>query len=125
MKLERMGSFLPSRLSFMPTLIRQMCSEGWRLLPARFELSAEGLGHGVYEVACNGHRYSLLAFSRHLEPERRTDRVIAEAWDASFVLFDGVPNDDDIARLADSVPRQEAARYRPSELVLSRANKSV
>ena len=125
MRLARMGSFFPSRLSFMPTLIRQMCSERWRLLPGRLNLSPEGFGHAVYEVACHGRRYSLLAFSQHLQPERRTDRVIAEAWDASFVLFDGVPNADDIARLADSVPRQEAARYSPSELVLSRANKSV
>jgi hypothetical protein len=125
MRLDRMGSFFPSRLSFMPTLIRHMCSERWRLLPGRLELSPEGFGHAVYQVACDGRHYSLLAFSRHLEPERRTDRVIAEAWDASFVLFDGVPSGDDIARLADSAPRQEAARYRPTELVLSRANKSV
>ena len=63
--------------------------------------------------------------SGNLEPERRTDRVIAEAWDAAFVLFDGIPTAEDVARLKIGVPRQEAARYRPTELVLSRANKSV
>jgi hypothetical protein len=125
MRLDRMGSFFPSRLSFMPTLIRQMCSEKWRFEPPRLELGPEGYGHAVYQVACTTRCYSLLAFSQPLEPERRTDRVIAEAWDASFVLFDGVPSHDDVARLALAAPRQEAARYRPTELVLSRANKSV
>jgi hypothetical protein len=125
MRLERMGSFFPTRLSFMPTLIRQMCSEGWRFDRPRVELDAEGFGHAVYRVDCGARCYSLLAFSRALEPERRTDRVIAEAWDASFVLFDGFPTQEDIDRLSVSVPRQEAARYRPTELVLSRANRSV
>src|SRR5205814_6417752 len=91
----------------------------------RLELDPEGYGHAVYQVACTTRRYSLLAFSQHLEPERRTDRVIAEAWDASFVLFDGVPSHGDVARLALAAPRQEAARYRPTELVLSRANNSL
>jgi hypothetical protein len=125
MKLERMGSFFPTRISFMPTLIRRMCWEGWRLDRPRAELSPEGFGYAVYQVTCHGRCYSLLAFSQHLDPARRTDRVIAEAWDASFVLFDGIPSEGDIARLSVAVPRQESARYRPTELVLSRANKSV
>ena len=41
-------------------------------------------------------RYSLIAYSRALADEDRTDRVIATAWDASFCLFDGVPTSDDI-----------------------------
>ncbi|HXV26117.1 MAG TPA: hypothetical protein VED46_17905 [Alphaproteobacteria bacterium] len=89
------------------------------------DLDADGFGHAVYRVTIGARCYSLLAFSQALDPERRTDRVIAEAWDASFVLFDGMPTDDDIARLARAAPRQEAARYRPTELVLSRANKSI
>jgi hypothetical protein len=125
MRLERMGSFFPTRLSFMPTLIRRMRSDGWRLDRPRVELDPDGFGHAVYRVSCSGRSYSLIAFSQPLEPERRTDRVIAEAWDASFVLFDGMPGEEDIARLALGAPRQEAARYRPTELVLSRANKSV
>ena len=51
--------------------------------------------------------------------------MIAEAWDATFVLFDGVPNETDIERLAKEAPQQEVGRYRTSDLVLSRANKSV
>ncbi len=60
-----------------------------------------------------------------LEPERRTDRVIAEAWDTSYVLFDGMPDAAAIARLEREVPLQEAGRFTESELILSRANKSV
>ena len=125
MRLERMGSFFPTRLSFMPTLIRQMCSERWRIDRPEVALDPEGFGHAVYRADCGERPYSLIAFSQALEPERRTDRVIAEAWDASFVLFDGMPTPNDIQRLSVAVPRQEAARYRPTELVLSRANKSV
>ena len=51
--------------------------------------------------------------------------MIAEAWDATFVLFDGLPTPQDIARLAANVPRQEAGRYLATELVLARANRSV
>ena len=69
--------------------------------------------------------YSLIALSQFLDPAERTDRVIAEAWDATFVLFDGVPTETDIDRLAKEAPQQEAGRYRTSDLVLSRANKSV
>ena len=125
MRLARMGSFFPTRLSFMPTLIRRICAEGWQIDRPRAALDAEGYGHAVYLVRCGARCYSLVAFSQPLDPTRRTDRVIAEAWDASFALFDGLPADEDIERLFRALPRQEAARYRATELVLSRANKSV
>ncbi len=51
--------------------------------------------------------------------------MIAEAWDASFALYDGVPGPADLDRLAATLPRQEAARFAPTEIVLSRANKSM
>ena len=51
--------------------------------------------------------------------------MIAEAWDTSYVLYDGVPDAAEIARLRANVPRQEAGRFTERELVLSRANKSV
>lgn len=80
---------------------------------------------GVYAVR-NPHRtYCLVCFSHDLDPAKRTDRVIAEAWDATFVLFDGEPSAEDIERLASNVPKQEAGRCSESELVLSRANRSV
>ena len=69
--------------------------------------------------------YSLVAFSRELAADQRTDRVIAEAWDTSYVLYDGVPDEAEIARLESQVPLQEAGRFRETDLILSRANKSV
>ena len=65
------------------------------------------------------------SFSTALAAEERTDRVIAEKWDASFALIDGEVSDADLARLEQNVPRQEAGRLSAKELVLSRANKSV
>ena len=125
MRLERMGAAFPTRLSFMRSLIRRMHRERWRIEAARFDLDDEGYGTVVYTVTTPRRQYSLIGYSRHLEPERRTDRVIAEAWDATFSLFDGVPTEADIRRLATETPRQEAGRYLASELVMSRANKSL
>ena len=51
--------------------------------------------------------------------------MIAEAWDATFALFDGQPTRGDLDRLAANVPRQEAGRVSERELTLSRANRSV
>ncbi|MDQ0315593.1 hypothetical protein [Amorphus orientalis] len=125
MRLDRMGSFFPSRLSFMPTLVRRMCAERWTVEQSRCALSPEGYGHVVYRARGPERTYSLIAFSRELSPEDRSDRVIATAWDATFALFDGEPTDADIERLSQNVPHQEAGRCSPSELVLSRANRSV
>ncbi len=125
MRLERLGSFFPTRLSFMPSLVRRMNREGCRFLPPRLKLDSKGFGHAVYGIELGGRRYSLIAFSQDLPDEARSDRVIAEAWDATFVLYDGDPDPAAIKRLERNVPKQEAGRCSPSELVLSRANKSV
>ena len=60
-----------------------------------------------------------------MDENDRSDRVIATKWDASFVLFDGIPTSKDIQRLAANVPLQEQGRVSEKELCLSRANKSV
>ena len=51
--------------------------------------------------------------------------MIATKWDSSFVLFDGIPEKEDIERLKSNVPLQEKGRTTYKELALSRANKSV
>ena len=68
--------------------------------------------------------YSLVCFAHDLPPEQRSDRVIAEAWDSTFALFDGVPDSRDIERLSQDVPKQEAGRVTNREICLSRANRS-
>ena len=125
MRLERLGAAHPSRLSFARVLLRRAHSEQWQVTRPVWALDPSGFGHAVYRMDTPMRSYSLVAFSRLLEPERRTDRVIAEAWDTSYVLFDGMPEATDIARLAREVPLQEAGRFTESELILSRANKSV
>ena len=125
MRLARMGSFFPTRLSFMRSMVRRLAAEGAQVDRPVWEMDAQGFGRAVYKVPYGGHIYSLIAFSTPLAPEDRTDRVIAEAWDTSYVLFDGVPTAEDLERLEAQVPQQEAGRFRETDLILSRANKSV
>ncbi|NWG23214.1 MAG: hypothetical protein HXY30_02160 [Pseudorhodoplanes sp.] len=125
MKLARLGSFHQTRLSFMRVLLRRLARERWTLDRPIWELDERGVGVGVYRARGPARTYSLVAFSHDLPPEKRTDRVIAEEWDATFALVDGEPSPADIARLRNNVPRQEAGRVAASELVLARANRSV
>ena len=125
MRLARLGAAHPTRLSFLRALIRGATRERWRLRRAHFALDNAGFGHAVYTVETPGHAYSLVAFSTPLADERRTDRVIAQAWDTSFALYDGAPDADEIVRLQANAPLQEAGRFTARELVLARANKSV
>ncbi|MEH6522396.1 hypothetical protein [Sulfitobacter sp.] len=125
MRLARLGAFHQSRLSFMRVLTRRMTREKWTFTRPVFEIDAVGVGHAVYCAHTPDRTYSLIAFAHDLPAENRSDRVIAEAWDSTFTLFDGVPTDDDIARLGQNVPLQEAGRVTQSELSVSRANRSV
>lgn len=125
MRLERMGSFHKSRLSFMQVLLRRMRAENWSFERPVFEIDAKGEGVAVYAAHTGTRVYSLICFAHDLPDELRSDRVIAEAWDATFTLFDGVPGAADIARLRANVPLQEAGRITSRELTLARANRSV
>jgi len=125
MRLKRLGSSFPTRLSFMRILLRQLNAEAAVVTRTVWQIDDEGYGRAVYSVGLGRHTYSLVAFSTKLSPENRTDRVIAEAWDATFVLFDGVPDSSDLDRLAANAPLQEAGRFTSREIVLCRANKSV
>lgn len=125
MRLSRLGSLHQCRLSFMRILLRRLAAENWRFERSVFEIDEKGVGHAVYTAHGPERSYSLVAFAHDLPDELRSDRVIAEAWDATFTLFDGVPAATDIARLAQNVPLQEAGRVSGQELSLSRANRSV
>ena len=125
MRLDRMGSSFPTRLSFMRTLIRRMSEENWKFERTLRNVDKDGYGVSVYSAITPKRTYSLIAFTQEIPADMRTDRVIAEVWDATFSLFDGVPTQDDIDYLSNNTPLQEGGRYRPSELVLARANKSL
>ena len=125
MRLARLGSFHQSRLSFMRILLRRWVKDGWQITRPTWKIDQTGRGHAVYCVNTGDRCYSLVAFAHEIDAKDRTDRVIAESWDSSFVLFDGQPSDDDITRLSKNVPHQEAGRISSKELTLSRANRSV
>lgn len=125
MRLARMGSAHQTRLSFLRVLIRRMQRDRWQITQARFAIDEAGVGTAIYTVRAGPRLYSLIAFGHELAAEKRTDRVIAEEWDATFVLYDGLPDAAELARLQANVPLQEAGRYLASELVLARANRSV
>ena len=124
-KLDRMGAAFPTRLSFMRLLLRRMSSERWQMKRGSFELDENGYGTAVYTAQLPDQAYSLIAFANPLADEDRTDRVIASAWDAAFVLFDGIPSQADIDRLRAQAPLQEAGRFEATDLVISRANRSL
>ena len=123
MTLSRLGSFYQSKLSFLRSFIREF--KDWEFNKDLFDLDENGYGTAVYSVKKDRRAYSLVCFANKLNSADRSDRVIATKWDAAFVLHDGVPTKDDIARLKENVPKQEVGRVSYKELTLSRANKSV
>ncbi len=125
MRLSRMGSMFPTRLSFLRSLIRRLAAEQVSVQRPVWEMDVDGFGHAVYTLRLGGYDYALVAVSTDLPPELRTDRVIATAWDTAYVLYDGIPDASEIARIVATAPKQEAARFTQRDLILSRANKSV
>ena len=90
MRLERMGSFHPMRLSFSRQLLRRMAQENWSVDIVEWAMDAHGYGHAVITATTPDHVYSLVAFTHDLDDQDRSDRVIAEKWDATFSLVDGL-----------------------------------
>ena len=125
MRLARLGAFHQSRLSFMRVLLRRLKDEGWQFDRPVFDIDPRGVGVATYRARGPHSSYTLVAFAHELDDSLRSDRVIAEAWDATFTLCDGEVDAAQIERLAANVPKQEAGRVSGSEMVLSRANKSV
>jgi len=125
LRLERMGSMHQTRLSFMRVLLRRMVADNWRVTRHSWDINDDGVGVAVYKAVGPHRTYSLVVFSHDLDPAKRSDRVIAEEWDSTFTLVDGIPSKADINRLRKNVPLQEAGRITDNELSLSRANRSV
>src|SRR5262249_34626562 len=125
MRLARLGSFHQTRLSFMRVLLRRLARERWRFDRGHWRLDARGEGVAVYRARSPHRTYSLVCFAQDLDPCKRTDRVIAQGWDATFALPAGEVAPADLARPAATVPRQEAGGCSAREIVMARANKSV
>ena len=125
MRLARMGSRYPSRLSFSRSMLRRLINDKWKIKKSSFDLDKNGYGTVVYEIIINNDTYSLVCFSAFLDDKDRSDRVIASKWDTAYTLHVGKLTDEDLKRLKDTIPLQESGRNSPNELILSRANKSV
>ncbi len=125
MKLERLGSFHATRISFARTLIRRMQSENWSISEQFNSLDDRGFGDIAYQIDTPDGPLSFVAHSAALDEKDRTDRVIADKWDMSFTLRNGTTSLQDINRLRSELPKQEAGRMSADEIVMSRANKSV
>lgn len=131
MRLDRLGALHQTRISFVRSLVRKMAADSWSIEQTRFELDGNGYGTCIYRAEIGEKEagvaevYSIIIFSMHLDDDLRSDRVIAEAWDVAFCLFEGDPSEDELAELRANLPKQEAGRCWPKVLVLSRANKSV
>ncbi len=125
MRLRRLGASFPTRLSFLRSLMRALGADNVKVHRPVWEIDAKGFGHAVYTLRFRSYDYALVAVSTELPDEMRTDRVIATAWDTTYVLYDGIPDQAEIDRIVANAPLQEAARFTHRDLVLSRANKSV
>lgn len=90
------------------SLIRRLAASKVMVRRLVWDMNDAGFGDAVYTLTLGSHDYSLVAFSCPLSDDLRSDRVIAEAWDTSFVLFDGIPDAAEIDRLRRNAPRQEA-----------------
>ena len=55
MRLARMGSAHPTRLSFLRVLLRRVQTEGWRFDRPVWQMDAKGVGRAVYRAI--GFRY--------------------------------------------------------------------
>jgi len=122
---ERLGAFHQTRLSFVRALVRRMAKERWTIEREYFDVTLTNEGEARYRIETPQGIYTFLALAHRINEEERTDRAIAEKWDYTFTIHDGVPDENDMARLRDNVPQQDYGRYTSAELVISRANKSV
>ena len=125
MDIERLGSLYPYPLSFMRSLLRRVMRERWSITRTNVKLDDGGYGHCVYEITTPTMSYSYVVFAKYLEPEARSDRVIAQDWDMTVTLCAGAVDKTRLEFLRATVPLQEKGRVDADCFVLSRANKSV
>lgn len=121
----RLGAMHQTRLSFVRTLLRKMEMDKWQTDCVLWDIAPDGFGTAVYELRTPNGVYQLVVFSTAIGDEERNDRVIAEKWDVTMALVKGRASEEDLERLRQNVPLQEAGRNTTQVLVLSRANKSV
>jgi len=125
MRLERLGAFHASRLSVMRALLRRMHREEWLVRTQRLDLDEEGRGIAVYAVETPASDLCLVCFPGDAKEGGDTAERGPGGVDAlSFVLVEGLPDEEDLDRLRRNAPLQEAGRFAASDLILGRAQLS-
>ena len=125
MKLDRLGSFHQTRLSFSRQLIEELISNNWKTKIIKWNINSIGTGNAVIKISSKERIYSLVVFCHQINDDERSDRVIAEKWDMTFSLFLGIPSKEELDEMSKNLKIQELGRHLPKQLTLSRANKSV
>ena len=125
MKLDRLGSFHQTRLSFSRQLIDELISNNWKTEIIKWNINSIGTGNAVIKISSKQRIYSLVVFCHQINDDERSDRVIAENWDMTFSLFLGIPSKEELDEMSKNLKIQELGRHLPKQLTLSRANKSV
>ena len=97
-----------------------MKGEGWTFDRPLFEIDEDGVGTALYSAHTPERTYTLVVFAHDLPDDQRSDRVIANAWDTTFTLHDGVPTgiptDDNASAhnaLSISLVKPVVAAFRP------------
>ena len=124
MKLDRLGSFHQTRLSFARRLIDDLKCQNCKIGIHKWNIDYNGIGSAIIKIALKNETLSLVIFCHSISDEERTDRVIAEKWDMTFSLFRGIPNKNELNQLSKNLKIQESGRHNSKQLTLSRANKS-
>ena len=125
MDINRLGTLYPYPLSFMRSLVRRILHEKWDIQRSEVALCDEGYGHVIYSIKTPNGIFSYVIFAKYLDPNIRSDRVIAEDWDMTVTLCEGEIDPVWLEDLRANVPLQEKGRVDSRCFVLSRANKSA
>ncbi|MEM7091847.1 MAG: hypothetical protein AAF567_02495 [Actinomycetota bacterium] len=122
---EMLGAARLTRYSFSRMLLRTVAREGWTAERAHFDLDERGQGEAIYCWEIDGRPFHFVAFTRVLDESLHTDRVVADEWEISAALVEGMLDHVLLESLRHNVPRQEKGRLDDRVLVLTRGNRSV
>ena len=121
---EELGTARVTRHSFARSLIRHAVTSGWQVSVRHWQMDDQGQGRAIYRVTLGAHTVEGVVFSKVITEESRTDRVIAQDWDVTFALVDGIVTEKDMDELSRHVTKQEDGRADERTLVWARANRS-
>lgn len=119
-----LGAFKPSRLSLVRIVLRTMVKERWRIETDRWDLDSEGHGTAIYRIRTPDRSLSFVVFSERVPEERRSDRVIAEHFDAQAFLSLNEPSQARIDEQRHQLHDLRLGRADAQTIGWSRANRS-